>query len=832
MEGKDGVPLRFPRPVMALIATGTAAISIGLSAMPASADQVRHEEWWLSSLGITPTWAASQGSGVTVAVLSDGVNAGHVDLAGAVTAASAPAGASVASGQYIGELGTPIASLIAGRGHGPGGAAGIVGVAPEARILSVPVTLPPDDPQLTQSSVAAAIPGAIAAGIRYAVQHGATVIDLPIDPGQVGSGGIGAATAAAGGSAAEQSAVSYALAHNVVLVAPAGDDEAAGDAPNYPADYHGVIAVGAFDSAFDKAPWSSHQSYVTLTAAGAGVVAANSLGGYATINSTSAASAIVSGVVALIRSRYPSLTVADIRRALITTTTYHRVGGLADGSGYGAVNADHAMSAAAGLATPPSVPASAQAQPRQAPVVVRSPAAAQGVGSQVRRAGEISGGLLILLLLLIAAYAATGRRRSRRQPALAARWAHGQVQSRYPHAGYPQAGHPRTGDADADRMLELFAAPAAARAPTATAPPREPYPAQQAGAAAGSWPGGADEGVFGPPAPGREPGAGAPAGQPGRAPVGPPALAGTPDAGGWQTHGPASRAVSRRPPVSGAPPWEPAAAPDSELPWAAAAGRHAGAASAHAAALPAASTEPGRDTLARLARTSGTASTRPSQPAVAASGSHVDPSQPGRDGIASPAHRRRETVAHAGEPDYGPSADSGHLDREPTARGYSSAAGASARGGFRSSSGSGVHGAGHRSPTGSGAPAGFGSRDGLASRLDRGSPAGYNSDAGASEASDLTYRESSAGAFDQGLEPDELPGPPVAPSGLPVRQPRPSRPVDPAAMSPSGSLWEPASRDVSESAAYQDESQDTASRPIFVWNPATTRQSRPATPGE
>ena len=65
-----------------------------------------------------------------------------------------------------------------------------------------------------------------------------------------------------------------------MLVAPAGDDETAGDAPNYPAAYHGVIAVGAFDSAFNKAAWSSHQSYVTLTAAGAGVLAAASAGGY------------------------------------------------------------------------------------------------------------------------------------------------------------------------------------------------------------------------------------------------------------------------------------------------------------------------------------------------------------------------------------------------------------------------------------------------------------------------------------------------------------------------------------------------------------------------
>ncbi len=169
------MPLRFPRPVMALIATGTAAVTIGLAGVPAAhADQVRHKEWWLRTLGVTGAWAATQGTGVTVAVLSDGVDAKHADLAGAVTAAPAPTGAPLASGQYFGEQGTAIASLIAGRGHGSGSSSGILGVAPAAKILSIPVTLPAGDPQLNQPDVAAAIPNVIAAGIRYAVGHGAT----------------------------------------------------------------------------------------------------------------------------------------------------------------------------------------------------------------------------------------------------------------------------------------------------------------------------------------------------------------------------------------------------------------------------------------------------------------------------------------------------------------------------------------------------------------------------------------------------------------------------------------------------------------------------------
>ncbi|HYK66785.1 MAG TPA: S8 family serine peptidase [Streptosporangiaceae bacterium] len=530
LGGKDGVLLKFSRPLTVLVATGTAAITIGLSAAPASADQVRSAEWWLGSLGVTSVWPASQGAGVTVAVLSDGVVKSQPDLAGAVmTAPSIPA-APVAATQFFGQQGTAIASLIAGRGHGTGGASGIIGVAPQARILSVPVTLPPNDFQLGSPTVAATIPAAIAAGIKLAVNKGASVIDLPADPGQPDSTGAGGAAAAAGGSKAEQAAVSYALAHNVVLVAPAGDNSLTTDAINYPAAYPGVIAVGAFDSAIDKAPWTSHRNYVTLTAAGSGVMAATNAGGYQPMNSTAAASAVVTGVVALIRARYPALSVADIRKALTTTTSFRRPKGLTDGSGYGALNAAKAFSVAAALGTPAKAPAGAGAQPRVTPRPAAAGAGAQSLTSQILRAGEISAGVLVLLLLVVTGYARVGRRRrtSRLPAAMAAQWTAGHTQSRYPHA-------PLT---DADRMLELFAAPVASpdRA-HALEPPALPA---TAGRPDDLWQ--ADGDLFAAPLPADE--------QPLSTPS-----------------GPASRAVSSRAVVAGTPPWEPAAQPEGDLPW-------------------------------------------------------------------------------------------------------------------------------------------------------------------------------------------------------------------------------------------------------------------------
>src|SRR6202042_3104546 len=103
------------------------------------------------------------------------------------------------------------------------------GIAPGARILSVQVTLEYDDTLNSDATVTRRLPAAIAAGIRDAVSHGAGVIALPLDPGTLGPA-AGGDPAAAGGGAAERAAVSYALARDVVLVAPAGDNGAGTDA--------------------------------------------------------------------------------------------------------------------------------------------------------------------------------------------------------------------------------------------------------------------------------------------------------------------------------------------------------------------------------------------------------------------------------------------------------------------------------------------------------------------------------------------------------------------------------------------------------------------------
>ena len=67
--------------------------------------------------------------------------------------------------------GTYIASLIAGHGSGPGDTAGVIGVAPAARILSVRVILDDQEPGFANYNDKSAYADAIGNGIRYAVGH-------------------------------------------------------------------------------------------------------------------------------------------------------------------------------------------------------------------------------------------------------------------------------------------------------------------------------------------------------------------------------------------------------------------------------------------------------------------------------------------------------------------------------------------------------------------------------------------------------------------------------------------------------------------------------------
>jgi Subtilase family len=125
----------------------------------------------------------------------------------------------------------------------------------DARIVSIRVIMEASHLLRADPKIAARQPVAIAVGVKYAADHGVEVIALSLDPG-----------GKTAGASLAQSAIAYALAKGVTLVAPSGDDGAGAGIVNYPAAHPGVISVGAFNSNVVKAPVTSRGSYVTLTA--------------------------------------------------------------------------------------------------------------------------------------------------------------------------------------------------------------------------------------------------------------------------------------------------------------------------------------------------------------------------------------------------------------------------------------------------------------------------------------------------------------------------------------------------------------------------------------
>jgi type VII secretion-associated serine protease mycosin len=315
----------------------------GLPPPPPDLAAVRPDEMQsLDQIDVPAAWSATKGEGVTVAVLDTGVDSSAPDLAGDVSIGpDYAAGADPPGYQPPLEHGTYIASLIAGHGSGPGDTLGVMGVAPDAKILAVRVILDDSEPGLQAYNQDKRFADAIGNGIYYAIRHGATVINMSLG--------------SADPTGSLRSAIGYAISKGVVVVASAGNNgTSAGFAPYiYPASFTGVIAVAAVTSTGTRAFFSEQNSSVLLSAPGVGVVGAGPGGEYLDAEGTSPSAALVSGVAALIRSRYPALSPALVEQALITSTVHRPSGGYSTGTGFGEVDAAAALRAAGRLRPPP-----------------------------------------------------------------------------------------------------------------------------------------------------------------------------------------------------------------------------------------------------------------------------------------------------------------------------------------------------------------------------------------------------------------------------------------------------------------------------------------------
>ncbi|MEV6173939.1 type VII secretion-associated serine protease mycosin [Streptomyces sp. NPDC051954] len=260
----------------------------------------------MNAFAAEDVWAESEGAGVTVAVVDSGVDGSHPDLTGQVLEGKDFTDGGNAQKDILGH-GTKMASIIAGHGHGAGNSSGVIGLAPKAKILPLRTLQTDSDRNLDETWGAA---------VRYAVDHGAKVINLSI-------ANDGGKTLSAG-----REAIAYAQANDVVVVAGSGNDGYS--AVSEPGALPGVISVGAVDEKANLWEDSNTGKGLTLTAPGVKIVGANPTmsNGYGVGSGTSDATAYVSAAAALVRSKFPDLSAGQVINRLIKSATFAHHKGL------------------------------------------------------------------------------------------------------------------------------------------------------------------------------------------------------------------------------------------------------------------------------------------------------------------------------------------------------------------------------------------------------------------------------------------------------------------------------------------------------------------------
>lgn len=296
--------------------------------------------------------AGATGTGITVAVIDSGVDGTGSELAGQISSSH-----DIITGRAAGDTdpeghATLVASVIVAKQNG----VGIEGVAFNAKVLSVRADTAGSCATTGANAGCSFSDANLITAIHYAVDNGAKVINMSLggDP----SGGQDPALRAA---------VLYAVQHNVLVVAAAGNDAApaSGSTPakgtgvEEPAIYAGdpifngmVVAAGSVDPSGKISSFSNRAGTATMNAyvlaPGENIIAAGSPDStgkqqYAVVSGTSFSTPLVAGSLALLLQAFPNLTPKAAMQILLTTTddyvdpTIDPVEGVAAGTGADAV---------------------------------------------------------------------------------------------------------------------------------------------------------------------------------------------------------------------------------------------------------------------------------------------------------------------------------------------------------------------------------------------------------------------------------------------------------------------------------------------------------------
>jgi serine protease len=298
-------------------------------------DDLYSSQWNFPLINLPSAWDKSTGSGVIVAVIDTGVNPNGYDGFGdrLILGRSFVWYTNSSSDDCF--HGTHVAGTI---GEETNNLIGCAGIAFDANILAVKV--------LNRWGVG--YTSSIIDGIRWAVDHGADVINLSFG--------------SSSSSLIEESAINYAYDNGVVICASAGNDGEEGVL--YPAAYENCIAVGAVRYDKQLALYSGTGDALDIVAPG-GDTNVDQNGDhnpdgilqetfkrilfkydwdYYYFQGTSMASPHVAGVAALIRSLHPTYTPDQVRQAILTSAQDLGPPGWDPQYGWGLVDAYAALS--------------------------------------------------------------------------------------------------------------------------------------------------------------------------------------------------------------------------------------------------------------------------------------------------------------------------------------------------------------------------------------------------------------------------------------------------------------------------------------------------------
>jgi thermitase len=287
-------------------------------------DEYYTEQWNLVRIQADQAWDITTGDNdITIAIVDTGVDLAHPDLSSKIVSGWDFENNDNSPQDDHGH-GTQVAGVAAAASNN---SIGIAGVSWGAKIMPIKVL----------NSANWGTVSNVAAGITYAADHGAEIINLSLgkrllpDPDTL------------------KQAVDYAYGQGCLMVAAANDDGSS--TVVYPAGYSNVLAVGATDYSDKWMNTSGHGSYIDVVAPGQEIPVThwNQTSGstYSLGGGTSVATPHAAGLAALIWSLQPSYTVTDVINIIEWTsediTASPAGSGWDEYTGWGRINARRAL---------------------------------------------------------------------------------------------------------------------------------------------------------------------------------------------------------------------------------------------------------------------------------------------------------------------------------------------------------------------------------------------------------------------------------------------------------------------------------------------------------